>query len=99
MKRHHKLHAEPGHYGLTGFPTQGILGATYTGRAIDVEGRYPEAKRWIESHEASQADFPELERELVESLAPPEGGIEALFRGRFLSTPPGSLQEFGPPPA
>ena len=99
MKPDYSFDAEPGHYRITGFPTQGILGATYTGRSIDVEGRYLEAKHWIESYEASQADVPKLERELVESLAPSESGaIEALFRGRFLTSPPGSAQEFGPPP-
>jgi hypothetical protein len=97
LKRHYTLNAEPGHYRLTGSPTQGILGATYTGRSIDVEGLYPEAKRWVESFETSEASVPELESELLGSLAPSEGEVGVLFRGRLLGGPPGSLQDFGPP--
>ncbi len=100
MTRNYSLHAEPGRYELRGSPARGILGATYTGRSIDVEGRYPEAKNWVENYEASQEEPSQLERELLESLGPAvAGAFEApLFRGRFLSSPPGSFQDFGPPP-
>lgn len=101
MTRHYTLHAEPGRYELKGSSTQSVLGATYTGRSIDVEGRYPELKSWVEKYEASQEELPQLERELLQSLAPAEAKALAvpLFRGRFLTSPPGSFRDFGPPPS
>ena len=100
MTRNYTLHAEPGRYELRGSSARGIRGATYTGRSIDVEGRYPEAKNWLENYEASQGELSQLERELLESLGlAVAAAFEApLFRGRFLSSPPGSFQDFGPPP-
>jgi RES domain-containing protein len=79
---------------------RGVLGATYTGRSIDVEARYPDAKNWVESYESSQEERSELERELLECLAPaPAEAIDAVFfRGRFLISPPASSMDFGPPP-
>src|SRR5918992_4471913 len=50
MKPDYSLDAEPGDCCSTGFPTRGVLGATYTGRSIDVEGRYPESKHWVERY-------------------------------------------------
>jgi len=100
MKRNYTLQAEPGRYELRGSPARGILGATYTGRSIDVEGRYPEAKKWVESYETSHEEHSELEGELLQSLGlAATSTFEApLFRGRFLSNSPGSFQDFGPPP-
>jgi hypothetical protein len=103
MKRSYTLNAEPGRYDLTGSAAGGALGATYTGRRIDAEARYPEAKNWIEQYEASQEIFAQLEQELLESLAPAVARAFELplFRGRFLSNLPSnppSFQEFGPPP-
>jgi hypothetical protein len=100
MKRRYRLQAEPGQYELCGSPARGILGATYTGRSIDVEGAYPEAKKWLEDYETSSGERPELERQLLQSLglavAPTLEG--PFFRGRFFSSPPNSFQDFGPPP-
>ena len=100
MRRNYILKAEPERYELRGSPAGGILGATYTGRSIDVEGGYPVAKEWLENYETSPGERPELERQLVQSL-----GLAAastydapFFRGRFFSTTPGSFQDFGPPP-
>src|SRR5712691_8956388 len=100
MKPDYKLAAEPGRYELQGSPARGILGATYTGRSIDVEGGYPMAKAWLENHETSPGECPELERQLVQSLGLAAAStFEApVFRGRFFSNPPGSFQDFGPPP-
>jgi RES domain len=100
MKRHYRLQAEPGRYELRGSPARGILGATYTGRSIDVEGGYPEAKKWLEDYETSHGEHPELERQLLQSLGLAAAyTLEApLFRGRFFSSPPESFQDFGPPP-
>jgi hypothetical protein len=100
MSRNYILQAEPGRYELRGSPARGVLGATYTGRSIDVEGGYPVAKEWLENYETSPGERPELERQLVESL-----GLAAaitfaapVFRGRFFRNPPGSFHKFGPPP-
>jgi hypothetical protein len=100
MRRNYRLQAEPGRYELLWSPARGILGATYTGRSIDVEGGYPEAKKWLENYETSHGEHPELEHQLLQSL-----GLAAahtfeapLFRGRFFSSPPDSFQDFGPPP-
>jgi hypothetical protein len=100
MKRHYRLQAEPGRYELRGSPARGILGATYTGRSIDVEGGYPEAKKWLEDYETSSGECLELERQLLQSLGLAAAyTLEApLFRGRFFSSPPDSFQDFGPPP-
>ena len=68
MKRHYRLQAESGRYELRGSPARGILGATYTGRSIDVEGGYPEAKKWLEDYETSSGECPELEQQLLQSL-------------------------------
>jgi hypothetical protein len=101
MKRRYTLNAEPGRYDLTGSSAGGALGAAYTGRWIDAEGRYSEAKDWVEGYEASQAIVANLEEELLRSLVPAESlAFELpLFRGRFLSDPPGSFHDFGPPPS
>ncbi len=87
-------------YELRGSPTRGILGATYTGRSIDVEGGYPVAKEWLENYETSSGQRPELERQLIESLGLAAAStFEApVFRGRFFRKPPGSFHKFGPPP-
>jgi nicotinamidase-related amidase len=69
MKRSYTLNAEPGRVDPTGASAGGRLGATYTGRWIDAEGRYSEAKNWIEGYEASQAIVANLEEELLRSLA------------------------------
>jgi hypothetical protein len=100
MKRNYILQAEPGRYELRGSSARGILGATYTGRSIDVEGGYPVAKEWVENYETSPEERPELERQLVESLglAAPITFEAPVFRGRFFSNPPVSFHEFGPPP-
>lgn len=100
MTRNYTLHAEPGKYEVKGAPSRGVLGATYTGRSIDVEGRYPEAKKWVDDYENSQEEHPQLERELLESLVPAVAGTfeVPLFRGRFLNSPSASFQDFGPPP-
>src|SRR5688500_4998980 len=99
MKRKYTLRAEPGQFKITGSSTRGILGATYTGRSIDVEGGYVEAKKWLENYEVSQEEHLELERNLLESLVPVAGEMynESLFRGRFFKTPPKSAEDFGPP--
>ena len=99
MRRNY-IRAEPGRYELRGSPTRGILGATYTGRSIDVEGGYPVAKAWLENYETSPGEHPELERQLIQSLGLAAAStFEApVFRGRSLSNPPGSFQCFGPPP-
>lgn len=100
MLRDHRLRAEPGRYELHGTPSRGILGATYTGRSIDVEGEYRLAKAWLEDYETSPGERPELERQLVQSISLAAGStFEApVFRGRFFNIPPGSFQDFGPPP-
>ena len=100
MKRHYRLQAEPGRFELHGSPTRGCLGATYTGRSIDVEGGYPEAKRWLEDYEISSCKSPDLERRLLQSLrlAPKHTFEVPVFRGRFFDDPPDSFEEFGPPP-
>jgi RES domain len=100
MKRNYTLKAGPGRYELGGCSARFIFGAPYTGRSIDVEGRYPDAKKWVESYEASQEGHLDLERELLESLRLTViDTFEAtLFRGRFLSSPPHPFREFGPPP-
>jgi hypothetical protein len=101
MKQNYTLNTEPGHYELSGSPARGFLGATYTGRSIDVEGRYPEAKKWVESYETLHEESLGFERELIQSLelADPSAFETPLFRGRFLSKCPVSIQEFGPPPS
>jgi len=100
MAANYKMHAELGRFELRGSDVRGILGATYTGRSIDVEGGYVAAKAWVESYEASPQERPDLERLLLTSLhLAPETIFDApVFRGRFLSEPPSSLDEFGPPP-
>lgn len=100
VKRNYTLHAEPARHELKVSRARGILGATYTGRSIEVEGRYPEAKNWVENYECSQQES-ELELELVDCLGPAQAGsFEApLFRGRFFSFPPASFEDFGPPPS
>lgn len=100
MARQYTLHAEPGRFEVRGCSARGILGATYTGRSIDVGGRYSEARNWVESYEASGRESPQLELELVGCLeAAKAGALEApLFRGRCLCSPPGSCEDFGPPP-
>jgi len=100
MRRNYILRAEPERYELRGSHARGILGATYTGRSIDVEGGYPVAKEWIENYETSPGERPELERQLLQSLGLAAAStFEApVFRGRFFSNPPGSFQDFGPPP-
>jgi hypothetical protein len=100
MTRRKTLRAEAERYELKGSSMRGVLGATYTGRSIDVEGRYPEAKNWVENFENSHEEALELERELLESLglAAAEAFETPLFRGRSLSRPPCSSYDFGPPP-
>ena len=99
MVRNRRLIAEPKHFDLRGSPSRGILGATYTGRSIDVEGRYPAAKAWLENYETSPVESTELENELLHSLLPaaPSTFASPVFRGRLLGSPPGSCEEFGPP--
>jgi hypothetical protein len=94
------LRAEHGHYDFRGSSSRGILGAKYTGRSIDVEGRYPTAKAWLENYETSPRENAELEHELLHSLvlAAPSTLNTPVFRGRLLSSPPGSFEVFGPPP-
>jgi hypothetical protein len=55
---------------------------------------------WVESYETSPQERPDLERLLVGSLKlAPEDILDApLFRGQFLSGPPDSFYQFGPPP-
>lgn len=100
MARNYTLHDEPGKYEVKGSPSGGVLGALYTGRLIDVEGRYAEAKKWVDDYESSQGERPQLERELLESLVPAVAGTfkGPLFRGRFLNSPSASFDDFGPPP-
>ena len=100
-KRHYSLNLEPGRYELRGSPTSGILGALYTGRSIDVEGGYRDAKNWLDSYETSGGENPPLEHQLLQSvrLVPSSTFDGPLFRGRFLSRPPTSPEEFGPPPS
>ncbi len=100
-KRHYILNAEPGRYELRGSSTSGILGALYTGRSIDVEGGYRNAKKWLDSYETSGGEDSQLEQQLLQALrmVPSNTFAAPLFRGRFLSRPPNSLEEFGPPPS
>jgi hypothetical protein len=100
-KRHYSLNLEPGRYELRGSPTSGILGALYTGRSIDVEGGYRDAKNWLDSYETSGGENPPLEHQLLQSvrLVPSSTFDGPLFRGRFLSRPPTSPEKFGPPPS
>jgi hypothetical protein len=98
MAGHHTLNAEPGRYRVEVSPARGLLGAIYTGRSIDIDGRYAQAKRWVDSYEHSPEAHSELEEELLESLVP--GALDsAHFRGRFFSTSPESWSCFGPPPS
>jgi hypothetical protein len=94
------MHAESGRYEIRGSAVKGILGAKYTGRSIDVEGGYAVAKEWVESYERSPKERPDLERLLLRALklAPEDIFDTPLFRGRFLSEPPASFRDFGPPP-
>jgi hypothetical protein len=100
MRRNRRLRAEPGHYHLRGSPSRGILGAKYTGRSIDVEGRYPAAKAWVENYESLPIAKVELEHELLHSLVVAAASTfnAPVFRGRLLSGSPDSWEEFGPPP-
>lgn len=100
-KRHYTLDAEPGRYDLRGSPTRGILGALYTGRSVDVEGGYRDARKWLDSYETSGEENPPLEQQLLQSvrLVASNTFSVPLFRGRFLSSPPNSPEEFGPPPS
>jgi hypothetical protein len=100
-KRHYTLNAEPGRYELRGSPTSGILGALYTGRSIDVEAGYRDAKKWLDSYETSGGENPQLERQLFQAVrtVPSNTFSVPLFRGRFLSRPPNSPEEFGSPPS
>src|SRR5262249_22493886 len=95
----YRMHAEPGKYEIRGSSVRGTLGATYTGRSIDVEGGYAVAKQWVESYERSPNERPDLERLLLGSLKlTPEDIFDApVFRGRFLSELSGSFRDFGPP--
>jgi hypothetical protein len=68
MAANYKMHAEQGRFELRGSNVRGILGATYTGRSIDVEGGYAAAKAWVESYESSPAIAPDLEHLLLTSL-------------------------------
>jgi hypothetical protein len=98
-KRHYTLKAEPGRYEVHGSPTSGILGALYTGRSVDVEGGYRDAKKWLDDYETSCGANPTLEHQLLQSLriAPSSTSCVPLFRGRFFGSPPNSSQDFGPP--
>lgn len=100
MKRNYILRTETGQYKVTGSSTRGILGATPTGRSIDIEGGYADAKKWLENYEVSQEENPELEHKLLENLVSVAGAMydASLFRGRFFITPPKSAEDFGPPP-
>jgi hypothetical protein len=96
----YRMHIEPGRYKLRGSSVRGTLGATYTGRSIDVEGGYAVAKEWVESYERSPKKRPDLERLLLEclNLAPQDIFDRPVFRGRSLSGPSASFRDFGPPP-
>jgi hypothetical protein len=100
-KRHYTLNAEPGRYELRGSRTSGILDALYTGRSIDVEGGYRDAKKWLDNYENSGRETPQLEQQLLQAvrMVPSNTFAVPLFRGRFLSRPPNSPDEFGPPPS
>ena len=99
-KRQYTLNAEPGRYEQRGSPTTGVLGALYTGRSIDVEGGYRDAKKWLDSYETSGAENPSLERQLIRSIriAPSSTFAVPFFRGRFFSSSPNSIEDFSPPP-
>jgi hypothetical protein len=77
---------------------RGLLGSTYTDRCVDVEGRYPEAVKWLRTHEESPNL--ELEKEVLASLkAAPADFLSANFyRGRPLPAKPESSNQFGSPP-
>ncbi len=96
----YRMHIEPGRYEIRGSSVRGTLGATYTGRSIDVEGGYAVAKEWVESYERSAKERPDLERLLLGclNLAPQDIFDTRVFRGRFLSEPSASFRDFGPPP-
>jgi hypothetical protein len=99
-KRHYTLDAEPGRYEVHGSSASGILGALYTGRSVDVEGGFRDAKNWFDNYETSGGENLPLERQLLQSVrvAPSSTFSVPLFRGRFFSSPPKSFQDFGPPP-
>jgi hypothetical protein len=61
-KRHYKLDAEPGRYEVHGSSASGILGALYTGRSVDVEGGFRDAKNWFDNYETSGGENLPLER-------------------------------------
>jgi hypothetical protein len=94
----HIMHAEGGRFELRGSAVRGILGATYTGRSIDVEGGYAVAKAWVDSYEGSPKGRPYLERLLLRSLTLASEDIcdAPMFRGVFRTGPPPSFGDFGP---
>ena len=96
----YKMDCGIGHYEIAGQTAKGTLGATYTGREIDLGDESRIAQDWVDTYERSQERRPELEHKLLESLVPaPAGAFEApLFRGRRLEQPPASSKCFGPPP-
>lgn len=96
----HRLKAEPGHIEIRGSPAQGILGASYSGRSVDVEAGYFEARDWIERYQADRTCQADLEGRFLSSIAghsavPVDG---PLWRGRIFEDPPTSSEDFGPPP-
>ena len=85
MKHTHRLQIEPTRSGQRVSFVPINLSADFTGRLIDPAGRYHDAKSWLENYETSNGEFPELERQLLQSLGPAEAHTfaEPLFRGRF----------------
>lgn len=91
------LHAEPGQYQVRGSASKARLAAAYTGRSIDVEGRYPDAKSWLQNYEHSpEGDYRELEQTLLDELPVATDTSVELFRGRWLNGDP-SPDDFAPP--
>jgi len=97
----YRLMAEPGRFEVRGSDLRGVLRASYSGRSVDVETGYFEARSWIEEYAATGRSSAELEARFLKSVQGNQGVPvpERIWRGRRLRKPPESSQDFGPPPA
>jgi hypothetical protein len=85
---------------IRGNDARGILGASYSGRSVDVETGYFEACRWIAEYQSDRKRQADLETRFLDSIA----GYSAVpvdrpvWRGRTFKEAPASWEDFGPPP-
>src|SRR5690606_9590116 len=83
--RHIVMRAEGSDMSMRGGEVRAILGATYTGRSIDIEGGYAAAKAWFEAVIRQRDETAWSTRfESAVAQAHLAAGPEEFFRGRVL---------------